>query len=324
MERRLLTSGAVLLASLLGSTLVPVARADAETAGAAAAPVTHRTVYATSEPQTTSRLWKLALSGTGTVRSRAAVASGTLSAAVDVAGGRVLFVRTGSAGDEIWIRETSGTTRFLTKGSTAVFTPGRRGVVVSRDVHDPKAPGTFLSQLVLYRLADGRQTTLLPRVKLLMGTLRYALDGKSIWILGSNRPGEPKAWVGQYGLAERRLLRSYAVRASEGCDTFEILPSGTRAVFGCVVSGSGGSNSIGQLWTLRLATGAVTHRTTLGAGKYAEALNGRLSAREVLISVLTVAPHDNLTYWLGGLDIDTSQVRRLPGSTGYAHGATEY
>jgi hypothetical protein len=243
---------------------------------------------------------------------------------VDVAGGRALFVRNLSAGGEIWIRERSGATRFLTKGTTAVFTPGRTGVVVARDVHDPAAPQALRSQLVLYRLRDGRQTTLLRRVNVLMGTLRYALDGKSIWILGSNRPEEPKAWVGQYGLAKHRLLRSYSVPASEGCDTFEILPSGLRAVFGCVVAGSHGSNSVGQVWTVRLTTGAVTHRTTLGAGRYAEALNGRLSAREVLISVLTVKPYDNLTYWLGGLNVDTSKMRRLPGSTGYAHGATEY
>lgn len=294
--------------------VVAVALAAAGPAAAATTSVTHRTVYAT-EGRT---LYRLTLDGTGRVVARTPVASGTESTAADTAGGRTLFYRYHGAGEtpEIWLRETSGVSRFLTTGDLATFTPGRTAVLVSRRVPDSEFPESRHSELVTYRLSDGRTAPLFSHgMRDVDLRLRYSADGRSIWMLVAVY-GESTSTLMQYGIAERRILRSFPLRTDFGCADFELLPSGVRAVLPCDTN---------QLWTVRLADGAVTHRTSrLPGGSYYTRLHGRLNATTMLVSGYSSTPDDVVRHWLGALDLTTFAVRRLGGSTGIGYGITEY
>jgi hypothetical protein len=302
---------AVTLAALLGLTVT------AGSAAAAAEPVTNRTVYASKD----GALVRLTLDAGGTIRARTAVASGSDGHATDTAAGRTLFVRPTAPRQEpeIWLRDISGASRLLTTGSGAIFTPGRTAVLFSRQAVDlpVEGPETRHSELFLYRLADGRTTPLFTHGSQdITSKLRYSPDGRSIWMLVQVYQ-EPSFNLVRYGIAEHKILRNYGPLGGEyGCDEFELLPSGTRAVLICEDH---------KLWTVRLDTGAVTYRkTVVSANTYLTRLDGRLSAATLLISGYTSAPSGGVTHWLGALDLRTFTVRRLAGSTGHGYGITAY
>jgi hypothetical protein len=304
-------------AALLAITLAPTT--SAASAQVTAAPVTHRTVYA-QEQQSPGQLWKLALSTTGAVTARSRVHPGTASAAVDVAGGGMLYVRPpAGATPEIWIQRSSGSTHSVTQGRIAVFTPGRTSVVVAREVPPPADfPEAYTEALVARRLDTGRERTLLalgPERR--VSQMRFALDGRSIWTtVGYADDAGSEVW--QYGIAENRVLRRYTVGGPQGCGPFEILPSGQRGVFAC------GGNGHDELLTVQLTTGAVSHRTVLPTGTYVRGVDGSLADRLMLVSSYTASQSGSVTHWLGALDIGTFRLHRLTGSAGYGHGVAPY
>jgi hypothetical protein len=300
-----------LTALTVAAAAVAVAVTPAE-----AAPVTNRTIYA-AQVADPGYLWKLTLNSTGAVTAKYRVAASTASRTLDVAGGRTLYARGQYMQSQIWIREPSGATRFLTRGWSAMFTPGRTGVFVGRHVETPGFPG-FHDELVSYRLSDGRERHLLT----LGGEdrfldMKFSLDGRSVWFLRNSPEGLRFAYVGQYGIAEGRIIRNYELPSYTECHNFEMLPSGVRGIFACE-----DENGTPQVWTMRLATGAISRRTTLH-GPEIDDIHGKLNDREMLASYRTRIP-DGWAHRLGALDIETHALRRLPNGTGYRSGVAPY
>jgi hypothetical protein len=296
------------VAALVG-TVLPVR------AGAAAAPppVTHQTVFATRgyAGLLGTTLWRLTLDPRGAAVARTPVASGDGGVAQDYAGGRLLFTRIAGTvdegNDEIWVREASGASRFLTLGHRAIFTPGRTGVLVVRKLSIPDR-----DELWMYRSADSTtsQVFAMPPGRA-VSDLRYSPDGRGVWLAVQEERYGYARYVQEYRFPEDRIVRTVRLRAAYGCPRFELLPSGTRALLAC------GTTAGQRLWVFHLPTGRVTAGYPV-PGYAVHAMHGRLSDAELLFSVQTNAG------WLGGWNLRTSTVRRLPGTKGYSEGVAAY
>jgi hypothetical protein len=89
----------------------------------------------------------------------------------------------------------------------------------------------------------------------------------------------------------------------------EILPSGANALLACHT----------KLMTIRLADGAILHRTPFPNGTNAETLDGRLNPTTMLLSMQSPTGR-----WLAALDVTTMRTRTLPGTAGYTNGVAAY
>lgn len=276
----------------------------------AAAPVTHRTVFATQA----GTLFRLTLDATGAVIARTPVSGGTGSVAADYDGSRLLSVRDVAAPgeDEIALRTSQGASTTVANGRSAVFTPGRTGMAVARYVtvgRNPDSMDPEHDELSVHNLGTGRITALGPhRDGVIDLGMRYARDGRSLWLLTAFL-GESDNALMRYDLATRTITRSYTVYGGYGCRDVEMLPSGANAVIACGA----------RLLTIRLATGTITHRTALPAGRTVTALGGRLNDHTLLLSM-----SEGARRWLAALDLDTMRMRALPGSYGHHAGVTDY
>jgi hypothetical protein len=296
------TPGAVTPGAVTPRTITPATTA---------APVTHRTVFATQN----ATLYRLALSSTGAVTSRTAVSGGAYGAAQDYDGRRLLFVRPGAhtwLDDQVWIREPSGASRFLAMGHLATFSPGRTGVALARFVAEGRHPDVLEEhdELSVYRLADGHVFPLSAQNDGFTDLrMRYSRDGKSLWTLNPVAT-ESLRWLLRYDFAgDTPAWGVDYLPGSSECVDLEILPSGANALLAC------GS----RLLTVRLDTGNVPHTTQLPAGTTVTSVDGRLNDRTLLLSL-----RDGSRQWLAGLDLDTFRTRTLAGSAGYHSAVAAY
>jgi hypothetical protein len=311
-----LTGFAVALATMAvavpAAAVAPVAAPPRTiTPAVTAAAVSHRTVFATKD----GTLYRLALSSAGAVTARTAVSGGAFGVASDYDGRRLLFVRPGAhtwLDDQVWIREASGSSRFLAMGHLATFSPGRTGVALARFVAEGRQPDVLEEhdELSVVRLADGHVFPLSAQNDGFTDLrMRYSRDGKSLWTI-SPVETERLRWLMRYDFAgDAPAWGVDYLPGSSECVDLEILPSGANALLAC------GS----RLLTVRLGTGDVTHTAQLPAGTTVTAVDGRLNDRTLLLSL-----RDGSRQWLAGLDLDTFRTRTLAGSAGYHSAVAAY
>jgi hypothetical protein len=135
MRFRTTTSWLTASAALLATAVMVGPMSAAPASAAAAAPVTHRTIFATKA----GALHRLTLSPTGAVIARTPVAGGGAGAvASDYNGSRLVFVRPGDRqswlDDRVWLREPTGASRLLAAGRLATLSPGGTGATITRYV----------------------------------------------------------------------------------------------------------------------------------------------------------------------------------------------
>jgi hypothetical protein len=293
-----------------GVVLAAAVVATPASAAPAAAPVIHRTVFATQA----GTLYRLTLSSTGAVTARTPVAGGAGAVASDYDGNRLVFVRQGAPDwrdDQVWVREASGASRFLAMGHLGTISPGRTGVTIARYVAEGRDPGSLdpeHDELSTYRLSDGHVFPLSPhRDGWTDLRMRNSRDGATLWMI-TPLGGEFWNSLQRYDRATDTVTNS-RWHGPDQCHDIEILPSGANALLACR----------SQLLTLRLATGAVTHRTTLPAGTVAQTVDGRLGTQTLLLSMSSGSRR-----WLAALDLTTMRTRTLAGSAGYTHAVAAY
>jgi hypothetical protein len=302
-----LTASAALLATAVMAGTMSAAPASA---AAAAAPITNQTIFANDSD---GMLWRLELNPNGTMWGRTSVAMGEVASDHD--GARLVYTRPGTSDptdDQVWLRDAGGKTRFLGMGHLATFSPGRTGVTIARYVsegRDPNSNSPAHDELSVYRFADGHVFTLSPHVDGIVDRrIRNSHDGKSRYLLAND-------WVKGTSMLMRhdratdttKTVRSLADQ--KDCTDFEILPSGSNALLACGT----------HMLTIRLSTGAITHRTELPSGVTVDNLDGRLNSTTMLLSVKSGTGHS-----LAALDLTTMRTRTMPGTAGYTNAVAPY
>ncbi|MDQ1677906.1 MAG: hypothetical protein QOC93_3050 [Actinomycetota bacterium] len=307
-----LTASAALLATAV--MVGPMSAAPAS-AAAAAAPVTHRTIFATKA----GALHRLTLSPTGAVIARTPVAGGGAGAvASDYNGSRLVFVRPGDRqswlDDRVWLREPTGASRLLAAGRLATLSPGGTGATITRYVTGGREPGSVdprHDEHSVYRIADGHVFPLpFHEDGYIDRRIRNSHDGTSRWML-VRKPGSGPATTTlmRYDGATGTTAKVLHSGEYDDCHDMEILPSGANALLACHT----------KLMTIRLADGAILHRTPFPNGTNAETLDGRLNPTTMLLSMQSPTGR-----WLAALDVTTMRTRTLPGTAGYTNGVAAY
>jgi hypothetical protein len=304
------TSWLAASAALLATAVMagPASAAPSATA-AAAAPITHRTIFATKA----GTLYRLTLSPTGAVTTRTPVADGANATASDYDGTRLVFIRSdgapGRADDQVWLREATGGSHYLAPGHLGTFSPGRTGVTIARDVAetDPREP--HHDEVSVYRLTDGH---VFPLFSYDWGEsnhrIRNSRDGKSLWLF-RNRDNGVFQTLDRYDRATDTVVPRPGQTSTDRCSDVEILPTGANALIACD----------GELLTFRLATDKIIHRTALPRGVWAATVDGRLDTKTMLLSL-----GSDTRRWLAALDLTTMRIRTLPGTAGYTNGVAAY